>query len=238
MRLSKAFTMLCLTAVCLALIGCSPGKKATAPTANGGHSAASAFDKFPPLKDRSIVDAAAEALKERRSVRVLMHVTQKKDSTLTVAEDSEILLTAEGSSAWNTQETMTGKRRFLTRTGSDVYASSDSVKWSKETTNAGTYGFEPSDVAKMLKDATSFRLVGSGRPVDWSKAATVVEFERPSTLYPGKIQQVVAFIDEQTRLVVRLEVLDDWDKPKTFTETFYRYSDYDSPQISVTAPKV
>lgn len=236
MRASRILTVLCLAVACLAATACTPAGKATTPTAENGHGGAYPYQKFPPLKDRAIVDAAAEAFAGVRSARVLMHTTAKRDSTLTVAEDSEIVID-EAASSWSIQESMTGRRRYLTRVGDQAYHSVDGTKWSKDVTATGAYDFEPKVVAGMLREAKEIRLVAGGRPQEWSESATVVQFDRPKPSDATRTEQVVVFIDEKTKLVVRVEVLDDRDKPDTFTETFYRYSDYDSREISVEPPK-
>ena len=72
--------------------------------------------------------------------------------------------------------------------------------------------------------------------MDWAKSCTVVIFERPSTIYRGQMEQVDFWVDNATKTVVRIEILDNERKPTTFNEEFLRFSDHNSPNLKIELP--
>jgi hypothetical protein len=216
----------------------SEAKPSAEQGTNPHKSGAYDYSKFPKLEDATLLKTAADTFDKIRTVRVVQHTTAKQDATLTAAIDSAIDFVAPESAKFDTQQTMSGAKSGLIRIGNRAWISADGSTWgSKETTTAGPFEFAPSEVAKMLRSAGTAYVVAKGQPAEWSQSATVVAFERPSPLYPGQTQQLIVSIDDATKLPMRLEVVDAERKPTDFAETFYRYTDYDSPDIEVEAPK-
>jgi hypothetical protein len=212
-------------------------KPSTEQSATPHKSGAYDYSQFPKLENPALLTQAADTFDKLQTVRVVQHTTAKQDSTLTAAVDSAIDFVAPDSAKFDTQQSMSGARSGLIRIGSSVWISTDGTRWgSKETTTAGPFEFSPSEVSKLLRSAGTAYVVAKGQPAEWSKSATVVAFERPSPVYPGQTQQLVVSIDDTTKLPIRLEVIDAERKPTDFTETFYRYADYDSPEIKVAPP--
>jgi hypothetical protein len=243
----RGAALVALTLLALAAAACTPAssgsadsggsKPSTEQSATPHKSGAYDYSQFPKLEDPALLPQAADTFGKLQSVRVIQHTTAKQDATLTVAVDSAIDFVTPDSAKFDTQQSMSGAKSGLIRIGNSVWISTDGTSWgSKETTTAGPFEFSPSEVAQLLRSAKTAYVVAKGQPAEWSKSATVVAFERPSPVYPGQTQQLVVSIDDTTKLPVRLEVIDAEGKPTDFTETFYRYADYDSPEIKVAPP--
>jgi hypothetical protein len=246
--MTNAYRPLAAMTICLAaallLPGCSA--KGTAATSGGtsgpGTAEATAsggaypYEKSPLLKDTSLLSSAADTVDDVRRMKVMLHTTAKKNGELTVADDDEITFVAPLSAHWMSQSMLTQSRSETIRIGSNVWTATDGGNWSRETTDQASYPWQPSELATLLRGAKNVHLFKEKVPQEWSASSSMVVFDRPSPVYPGQTQQVVVFIDDTTKLPVRLEFLDNQGKPRDFTETFVRLLGYDSPDLAVSKP--
>jgi hypothetical protein len=214
------------------------GAKTEAGKSSEGTSGAYPYEKSPLLKDDTLLPSAAAAIGQVERLRVITHTTAKKAGKLTVADDNEVVFIAPRSAKWMYQSLVTGARSETIRIDDKVWTSSSRSKtWSEETTDVATYDFQPSQMADLLLKAGEVHLIKKDVPQEWSQSTWMVEFTRESPVYPGQMQQVVVFIDDVTKLPVRFEFLDNKKKPTDFTETFFRLSDYGSPDLKVSPPE-
>ncbi len=191
---------------------------------------------FPPFKDKTLIDQAVKKMSAMKSYKIINHVTEKRDGKTVGDTDFEVIYLAPDKVYFFGDDNVSGKRTEIFDLAGIEYQSFDGKKWTKKKKPLPSYSFLPKVMDEMFAQGKDFRLISKDRAEDMYKSCTVIIFERPSIVYPGQKQQVVVFIDNSTKNIVRIELLDNEKKPLSFHEEFLRFFDHDSPKLKIELP--
>jgi len=232
-----------VTALMLTLVGCQKAADQQAGNTTGSTSGSNPHSSgainlsdFPQLEDKSIVEQAVKKMLAMKSFKVITHITSKKDSKLIADSDFEVTYTAPDKAYFFGDDNMTGKRQEIYQIGGTEHQSFDGVRWTKKTKAFPKYNFTPEAVNEMFRQGRNFHLISNDRPIEQSQSCTVVIFERPSKTHKGQKEQIDFWIDNETKNIVRIEILNIEKKPVTFSEEFLRFSEHDSQSLKIEPP--
>jgi len=190
----------------------------------------------PSLEDGSITEQAIKAMLAAKSYKVLTHITGKKDGKPVADSNFEVVFIAPDKVYFYGDDGITQKRQEIFQLGDIEYKSFDGENWTSRKKAFPKYNFTPEAISEMFERGENFRLIDKDRKEDVYKSCTVIGFERPSTVYRGQKEQIVVWLDNSTKNLVRLEVLNNEDKPVTFNEESLRFFDHNSPDLLIEVP--
>jgi len=194
------------------------------------------LSQFPVLKDKTIVEQAIKNMAAMTNYKLIYHTTGKKGEKVTADSDFEVTYVSPDQVYFFGDDNLEGKRQEIYQLGDIEYKSFDGVKWTRTTKPLPKYNFTPETIQEMFKQGKNFHLVGDNREIDQYKSCTVVIFERSSNVYRGQTEQIDFWIDNSTKNIVRIEILNNEKKPSEFREEFLRFFDYNSPDLKIELP--